>query len=889
MPALIVFESPGLWPVAAAVALVLGAAVLWLYARQVRSAGAPGWAAVLLRAMAVGALAVSIVKPVMLTPKTAEQWGAVVVLLDRSRSMGVVDSSRSPAELVALAAGLGRLPAARRPDAAERLASDLERLQSRLQDVLSAQGDLEYARISGRGIPERQQRLDQAAARYAQAVLPIQAREPLFARAPQLQKALRELRTPADAGTHESWSGAGQAIEQALAAARKDQAASDEQLYRADENVRKVCDSLAKTPRLELAEEAVLRPGSGLVSRLAGNMPVVGFSFNRTIEPLELTFGAKPVRGVLLTPAGQSDLSGAVASALAKLGGQPIRAVVLLSDGRQVGGRGEFASGVRPSGVPIFTVGVAPAAAPDASIWNVSIPQTAFAGETIEAEADVRHSGAIKPPTELHARSGSQELVEQLVPRGEERGRESTARFALKAAPDDPALPAQRVEFTLPSQPGEATRDNNRVERWIKVSSDKVRVAVCTAAPSWDFQYLRGTLSRAAWVRLESQVLDPQQPRLGLSPRQILDHDVLVLSDMPAKALDFNQWAAVDRMVRERGGSVILIAGTTYPVSDYLDQPIAATLLLPFTDARPSWKEWPGEQPAFHFVPTPLGERVALRLADPHEQVARLWQDLPGVFRYLAVPDKSLRPGVQKLLLEADSGAPVLTEQRQGAGRVLFLGLNETWRWRLKAGEREADRFWRQVVRYAAGEPYAAASGPVALDVDHVAVEPGTPVHVRARVRGARFPAETARSCELEILRDGKVISRRHLDHVGPGRFAGEVRDLPEGRCILELGAKDEAGKDVAVRVPVMVAASDEAEMRDVSGDPNRLSKLARASGGQYLPIDQVDRLAERLNALRETESQYLRRPLWNSPYLYAFVLACLAGEWALRKRLGLA
>ena len=77
--------------------------------------------------------------------------------------------------------------------------------------------------------------------------------------------------------------------------------------------------------------------------------------------------------------------------------------------------------------------------------------------------------------------------------------------------------------------------------------------------------------------------------------------------------------------------------------------------------------------------------------------------------------------------------------------------------------------------------------------------------------------------------------------------------------------------------------------MRDVSGDPARLAKLARASGGQYLPIEHVDRLADRLNSLRETESQYLRRPLWNSPYLYAFVLACLACEWALRKRLGLA
>src|SRR5205807_3882757 len=116
------------------------------------STGPVGWAAVLLRWVAVAALAASILKPVLLTPKTAEQWGALVVLLDRSRSMSVVDTGRSPAEMVALAAGLGRLAPGVRPDAAEQLATDLERVQAIVQDALTAQSDLEYARVSGRGI-----------------------------------------------------------------------------------------------------------------------------------------------------------------------------------------------------------------------------------------------------------------------------------------------------------------------------------------------------------------------------------------------------------------------------------------------------------------------------------------------------------------------------------------------------------------------------------------------------------------------------------------------------------------------------------------------------------------------------------------------------------------
>src|SRR5215207_5548094 len=106
------WQSPGLAPVAVALAAVAAAAVLWLYPPQTR--GVPGffrWAMPGLRALATGALTIAVMQPVALRPRTIEREGAVVLLVDRSRSMGVVDRDRSPAELVALAAGLGALPA----------------------------------------------------------------------------------------------------------------------------------------------------------------------------------------------------------------------------------------------------------------------------------------------------------------------------------------------------------------------------------------------------------------------------------------------------------------------------------------------------------------------------------------------------------------------------------------------------------------------------------------------------------------------------------------------------------------------------------------------------------------------------------------------------------
>src|SRR5579872_570066 len=109
MLALLVWESWDLWPLAAAAGAMLTLVVLWLYPAQVRGAGWGRWLPPLLRWLAVVALALSLLKPVVLQPKTAEQWGAVVVLVDCSKSMAVTDPGRSPAEQVALAGALGRL------------------------------------------------------------------------------------------------------------------------------------------------------------------------------------------------------------------------------------------------------------------------------------------------------------------------------------------------------------------------------------------------------------------------------------------------------------------------------------------------------------------------------------------------------------------------------------------------------------------------------------------------------------------------------------------------------------------------------------------------------------------------------------------------------------
>lgn len=887
--AALVFDSPTLWPLAMAVGTALTVIVVWLYPAQLRGAGITGWLAPLLRLAAVAALAFSLLKPVYLQPRSAEQTGAIVVLVDSSKSMGVVDPGRSPAEQVALASAMGRLPAGLRSEAVAALGDDLDRVEAQLHNVIAARSDLDYARVSGRGIVEKQQRLAEVVELYSRAAGNLVSKASLFPDRSELKQRLTAMQAGPTGEATESWiEEARHRIEVVQAAARAFQSSADEQLYKSNPVVRSACQQLSRSSRLDLVKSALLQPRSGLIATFGSDEPIIGLSIGHDLSPIMLSRNGHPVGTLpLKADADESELAGAVTAALSGLGNRPVRAVILFSDGRQVGSRGDVASALRPSGVPVFTIGVAPERTPDISISNVTLSGTsAFAGETLEGEADVIDDGDLKPPAELLVTTSNGQEGEKLSPRPRrdrrERGRELSASFNVTVNPKDGGA-AERLVFSVPPTPGEATIANNHVERWIKVSSSRLKVAICTAAPSWDFEYLRSSMERRPWVQLSSQVLDPQNPRFGLTPSQILDQDVVVLSDVPVTALDVNQWDAVRSLVTDGGGSVILQAGTAFDIGDYGHQPIAQTL-LPFHDIRPIWKEWPGEQPAFHFVPTPLGEREALRLGGGPED-ARRWQELPGVFRYLQIPDKALDPGAQPLLTESEGSGPVLIQRRMGAGHVFFLGINETWRWRLKGAEREADRFWRQLIRHAGGEPYAVTSGALALDLNKVAAQPGETVHVYARIRDANEKRQT--SCTVQILRDGKPVGSRQLT-ANEGHFEGDLTDLPVGDYQIQLrGTGSHASANV--HVPLHIAESDEAEMRDVSGDREMLMRISRSSGGQFLPIDQVDRLPERLRALHETESQFVRHPIWNSPMFFCFVLACFAGEWSLRKRLGLA
>ncbi len=796
--AVVFWHAPQLLPVAAGVLLALMAAVIWLYPAQLQFVGWTGRILLpVLRTAALAALTVSLLKPVAVRLASSGERGTLLVLIDHSGSMGVVDNQRTAPQLVALADALGRLPVGARVAPLAELQGELSRLRLAAQDVQAARDDLDFAMISGRDVEPRQSRLREVYNAYATPARAL-AGGSAVPDDPDLRQRLAEIAEVPQPDSESAWKSAVPLrISQALAALARYQENADKRLYDTNAQVHEACDQVRKISRFGLAQEALLRPGKGILPRVAAQMPVSGFLLADHVIPVNLFDGTQPAHSLAGQPNGlASDLTGGIPAASS---GRAVRAILMISDGRQVGGDPRRLTGLTPNGVPIFTVGVSPTIGPrDLSFANVLLPAGAFIGDTVTLRAEVRHEGFEGVGVEVKLRIGDQPEQSQHVDL--RSAFPATVSFPIELKPSLAGV--QKIVLSVAPLPGEATDANNRIERWIKVMPERIKVAAWAGSPSWDYQYFHNLLSRRTDIQLRDTVFTVDAPRLNMSPEDILRQDVIVMFDVPVAALSPAQWDALLRLVDERGGSVILVAGDAHLPAEYAN-PIPAATLLPFDLSRvqPRFKSWPGEQPAFRFVPDPSALSLdVMKLGNDASGIPRRWEELPPTFQFLQLPPVSegkLKPRTQALLAEMDSGSPVLLERRLGAGRTLFLGINETWRWRFKIGERDQDRFWRQLIHYAAQAPYFANSESLALDADRVSVQPEEPVHVRARVFDEK---QASRPYELEIFRDQKRFGTQKLSSVGSpgaGQFEANLV-LSAGEYELQLASNHES-----VRMPL--------------------------------------------------------------------------------------
>ena len=242
-----------------------------------------------------------------------------------------------------------------------------------------------------------------------------------------------------------------------------------------------------------------------------------------------------------------------------------------------------------------------------------------------------------------------------------------------------------------------------------------------------------------------------------------------------------------------------------------------------------------------------------------------------------------LPPGAEAIVvLPQGSGAraPVISVPL-GAGRVIFSGLLDGWRYR---GDDQGafDTFWRSQL----GREAARAPRRLEVTLHPGAATPGTLVRLRAAVRATDLAAT---GTGLSV----PAVNARVIDERGGQRFlrlwpTSEAGVFQGSFVAAQVGRYDvrvETDAGSSADSPFVVSVGDPLAGDDPTGRSSEA--VAHATGGVVVTTENIDPLVERLRALsRETVQTVwhpMRSPLW--PFAFG---GLVSAEWLVRRRRGL-
>ena len=618
-----------------------------------------------------------------------------------------------------------------------------------------------------------------------------------------------------------------------------------------------------------------------------------------------------------IEPTGRgTNLARATRLAVRELAGNPIAAVVLITDGQHNEGddplsAAEYAGSM---GIPIIAIGVGEPAEPRnikvAELWATDsvyqddpfviesqLTADGFDGQSVRVEL------TRQPITEAGT-PGTEQVIDSSTVTFAGAHTEQRVRFEHRPTESGDYIFAVRV----PAQTAEVTEDDNRRAQPVSVLSDKARVLLIAGAPTWEYRMVSTLLQRDKTIDLscwlQSIDNDMRQPgntvieQLPSSPSELFEYDMVLFIDPDPR--EFNQaWVdALRDFLGEHGGGMMWIAGPKH-TARFITAPTTRGVreLLPITVGQLSAldveslvvthpREWPLR------VTADGADHVMMRLDKDPQLNQQMWDTMPGIF--WSFPVRNVKPGAKVLaehsdprLTTRDGARPLLVTGQFGPGRTVYMGFSGTWRWR-KLGERFFDQYWVQSVRYLVEGRLLGEKkrGRVTTDRDTYPV--GSRVQVSARLYDADFSPLSVDAMDAAIRSDATDPVTFELRPVPgqPGDYEGTVIATSLGLNEINLtlptgnGAPVRIGKQFTVEVPRM-------EFADTRLNRNTLIELAhRTPDGAYLDIHQVRSLA----AIVPDRHEVLvikGKPieLWDNWRTIVLFLVLLTLEWALRKR----
>jgi hypothetical protein len=475
----------------------------------------------------------------------------------------------------------------------------------------------------------------------------------------------------------------------------------------------------------------------------------------------------------------------------------------------------------------------------------------------------------------------------------------------------------QRFQLRVAPLEGELSEDNNFDQFEVNVTRDHIAVLLADERPRWEYHYLAQLFRRDAKVECDELLFRPRLLATGLRAEsrafpvtvdEWARYDVVLLGDVTNRNLPVEAQQSLAAFIRERGGTLVLIAGDEAMPQGYVNQPLEDLLpVVPSDEPAP-----PRPVDGFSFQVTEEGcQHHALMIADTQESTRIAWEFINrnSPFYSLSAYHRA-RPVARTLIAAvpragAETGSDparhaLLCWQPAGRGRVVFLASPATYRLRFLRGDRLHYRFWGQLLRWAIASDLAAGTQLVNIRTDRPDYRSGDRVEVVVRLRDETGnPVPDAATEAVAVAEDGsRTAVPLQPDATDPGRYTGAFDRLPTGIYRVEPAgtevarllatAAKETNSDAAATASFTVRAPLNRELLDTRSDRALARQIADATGGQVLPPTAVGEILDLTDFDPIITESTEVVPLWVQWKFLWIVFGCLFSEWGLRKRFGL-
>lgn len=659
--------------------------------------------------------------------------------------------------------------------------------------------------------------------------------------------------------------------------------------------------SLASLSRWELFLRLSANPRLNLWPRIFQQSDLTPFRFGRDATPLP----PLPEDASSWTPDdfksyfaafSPTDTSTAIGEslrqALNQTNPQSLSGILILTDGANNSGLppADAALLARDLGLPLWIVGLGVTSPTDLAIREFSVPRTAFVKERLDVTLRIHTQ-------DLTGKTARAILLANGKPVDEREFtilRDGEAEWPLSFIPDEPGS----IELTaqLTSFEGESSLDNNTASARARIINTKARLLLLERQPRWDFHYLLDFLRRdrrlevKAAVTLAEPGLDrepssPFLPSLPESRAELLAYEILILGDVAPADLGNTRMELIREWVEKLGGGLIFHAGTGFNPHAFLGTPLEP--LLPIIPAD--------QPPARALEPIPLQLSLAgetsdlIKLDDNPDENRRLWQQFPGV-RWTAATLRA-KPGARVLLVDPtperatrDGPMPVLATQAYGAGQVIFIGTDETYRLRSQRGEKLFARLWGQSIQSLSADRLEGASSLAQLRPGKPTYFVGDKVTISGRLLAPGFTPRTEPSIPAQLslpTSPGTPTLTEPLPLLAlpgqPGHYRAEFIARVPGQHIFTPTDIPNATVKIDVIEPKF-------ERLETAMNESLLHAMAENAGGTFLREEDLHRLPSLIAARQATVDSYRQFRLFHSPWWLLPIFLLLFIEWTLRR-----